>query len=40
LSGVMFMIALTVIVLNLIVDLTYAYLDPRIRLGERAAEAA
>ena len=40
LAGVMFMIALTVIVLNLIVDLTYAYLDPRIRLGGRTAEAA
>jgi ABC-type dipeptide/oligopeptide/nickel transport system permease component len=38
LAGVMFMIALTVIVLNLIVDLTYAYLDPRIRLGGRTAE--
>jgi ABC-type dipeptide/oligopeptide/nickel transport system permease component len=35
----MFMIALTVIILNLIVDLTYAYLDPRIRLGGRPAEA-
>ena len=40
LAGVMFMIALTVIILNLIVDLTYAYLDPRIRLGGRLAEAA
>jgi peptide/nickel transport system permease protein len=39
LAGVMFMIAFTVIVLNLIVDLTYAYLDPRIRLGGRAADA-
>jgi ABC-type dipeptide/oligopeptide/nickel transport system permease component len=36
----MFMIALTVIILNLIVDLTYAYLDPRIRLGGRPAETA
>ena len=34
-----FMIALTVIVLNLIVDVTYAYLDPRIRLSGRSAEA-
>ena len=40
LAGVMFMIALTVIVLNLIVDLTYAYLDPRIRLGGRTAAVA
>ena len=40
LAGVMFMIALTVIVLSLIVDLTYAYLDPRIRLSGRAAEAS
>ncbi len=40
LAGVMFMIAFTVIVLNLIVDLTYAYLDPRIRLGGRAEEEA
>ena len=40
LAGVMFMIALTVIVLNLIVDLTYAYLDPRVRLGGPSAEAA
>jgi peptide/nickel transport system permease protein len=39
LAGVMFMIALTVIVLNLIVDLVYAYLDPRIRLGGGTAEA-
>jgi peptide/nickel transport system permease protein len=38
LAGVMFMIALTVIVLNLIVDITYAYLDPRVRLGGRTAE--
>jgi ABC-type dipeptide/oligopeptide/nickel transport system permease component len=29
-----------VIILNLIVDLTYAYLDPRIRLGGRTAGAA
>jgi len=40
LAGVMFMIALTVIVLNLIVDLTYAFLDPRIRLSGRSAEVA
>jgi len=40
LAGVMFMIAFTVIVLNLIVDLAYAYLDPRIRLGGRTADAA
>ena len=40
LAGVMFMIALTVVVLNLIVDVTYALLDPRIRLSGRTAEAA
>jgi len=40
LVGVVFMIALTVIILNLIVDVTYALLDPRIRLGGRNAEAA
>jgi peptide/nickel transport system permease protein len=40
LAGVMFMIALTVIVLNLIVDVTYAFLDPRIRLSGPSAEAA
>jgi ABC-type dipeptide/oligopeptide/nickel transport system permease component len=34
------MIALTVIVLNLIVDVTYALLDPRIRLSGGTAEAA
>ena len=45
LAGVMFMIALTVIVLNLIVDVTYALLDPRIRLerplgrGDRVGDA-
>jgi peptide/nickel transport system permease protein len=39
LAGVMFMIALTVIVLNLIVDVTYALLDPRIRLSGRSVEA-
>jgi peptide/nickel transport system permease protein len=39
LSGVMFMIAVTVIVLNLIVDVTYALLDPRIRLSGRSVEA-
>jgi peptide/nickel transport system permease protein len=39
LAGVMFMIALTVIVLNLIVDVTYAMLDPRIRLSGRSVEA-
>ncbi len=39
LVGVVFMIALTVIVLNLIVDVTYAMLDPRIRLSGRSAEA-
>jgi len=40
-AGFSFMIALTVIVLNLIVDLAYALLDPRIRLaGPEAAVAA
>jgi peptide/nickel transport system permease protein len=39
LVGVVFMIALTVIVLNLIVDVTYAMLDPRIRLSGRSVEA-
>jgi len=40
-AGIAFMIAITVVVLNLFVDLTYAYLDPRIRLGGRAGlEAA
>jgi peptide/nickel transport system permease protein len=39
LAGVMFMIALTVIVLNLIVDVAYAALDPRIRLSGRSVEA-
>jgi peptide/nickel transport system permease protein len=39
LAGVMFMIALTVVVLNLIVDITYAMLDPRIRLSGRSVEA-
>ena len=38
-AGIAFMIALTVVVLNLIVDLAYAYLDPRVRLAGRAAEA-
>lgn len=32
-AGITFVIALMVIVLNLIVDLAYAWLDPRIRLG-------
>ncbi len=40
LVGVVFMIALTVIILNLIVDVTYALLDPRIRLNSRTADAA
>jgi ABC-type dipeptide/oligopeptide/nickel transport system permease component len=36
----MFMIALTVVILNLIVDVAYALLDPRIRLkGATAATA-
>ena len=39
LAGVVFMIALTVIVLNIIVDVTYAMLDPRIRLSGRSVEA-
>ncbi len=40
LAGLTFMIALTVIVLNLIVDLAYAWLDPRVRLGGLEAAAA
>ena len=39
-AGITFMIALTVIAVNLIVDVAYAYLDPRIRLGGTTAEAA
>jgi peptide/nickel transport system permease protein len=39
-AGITFMIALTVIVLNLIVDLAYAYLDPRVRLSGRGEAAA
>ena len=39
LVGVVFMIALTVIILNLIVDVAYAMLDPRIRLSGRSVEA-
>jgi peptide/nickel transport system permease protein len=38
-AGISFMIALTVVVLNLLVDVVYAYLDPRVRLGGRATEA-
>ncbi len=30
-SGVMFFMAITILLINLLVDLTYAYLDPRIR---------
>ena len=33
------MIALTVIILNLVVDVAYALLDPRIRLSGRSVEA-
>jgi peptide/nickel transport system permease protein len=39
-AGITFMIALTVIALNLIVDLAYAYLDPRVRLSGRSEVAA
>jgi ABC-type microcin C transport system permease subunit YejB len=39
-AGITFVIALTVIVLNLIVDLAYAWLDPRIRFGNSAEAAA
>jgi peptide/nickel transport system permease protein len=39
LAGVVFMIAVTVVVLNIIVDVTYAMLDPRIRLSGRSVEA-
>jgi peptide/nickel transport system permease protein len=39
-AGITFVIALTVIVLNLIVDIAYAWLDPRIRFGSSAEAAA
>jgi peptide/nickel transport system permease protein len=39
-AGIIFLIAVTVIVLNLVIDLAYAYLDPRVRFAGRAAEAA
>jgi len=39
-AAVAFMIAVTVIVLNLLVDLAYAYLDPRIRIGKLEAVTA
>jgi ABC-type dipeptide/oligopeptide/nickel transport system permease component len=39
-AGITFVIALTVIVLNLIVDVAYAWLDPRIRFGSSAEAAA
>jgi peptide/nickel transport system permease protein len=39
LAGLIFLIALTVIVLNLIIDLTYAYLDPRVRLSGKEGMA-
>jgi peptide/nickel transport system permease protein len=39
-AAITFMIALTVIVLNLLVDLAYAYLDPRIRVGQIEAATA
>ncbi len=38
-AGIIFLIALTVIVLNLVVDVTYAYLDPRVRFAGRGAVA-
>ena len=39
-AGVSFVVAFTVILLNLLVDLSYAWLDPRIRLGDRSDVAA
>ncbi len=30
-QGVVFMTALCIVVMNLLVDLSYAYLDPRVR---------
>jgi peptide/nickel transport system permease protein len=32
-AAIFFVIAVTIVVLNLVVDLTYAWLDPRVRLG-------
>jgi ABC-type dipeptide/oligopeptide/nickel transport system permease component len=32
--GATLLFALTIIIANLIVDIIYAYLDPRIRLGD------
>src|SRR6266511_367056 len=37
LAGIVFTIAFTVIVLNLIIDLLYSWLDPRLRVGGSAA---
>jgi peptide/nickel transport system permease protein len=39
LAGIVFLIAVTVILLNLLIDLAYAYLDPRVRLTGKAALA-
>jgi ABC-type dipeptide/oligopeptide/nickel transport system permease component len=39
-AGVVFAIALTVVILNLLVDIAYAILDPRIKVGTPATAAA
>ena len=39
-AGIVFMIALTVVILNLLVDIAYAVLDPRIKVGTPATAAA
>jgi peptide/nickel transport system permease protein len=39
-AGIVFMIAFTVVVLNLLVDIAYAVLDPRIKVGTPATAAA
>jgi peptide/nickel transport system permease protein len=39
-AAITFMIALTVVILNLLVDLAYAYLDPRVRTGDVPSSSA
>lgn len=39
-AGIVFAIALTVVILNLLVDIAYAILDPRIKVGTPATAAA
>jgi peptide/nickel transport system permease protein len=39
-AGVVFVIAFTVVILNLLVDIAYAILDPRIKIGTPATGAA